>query len=192
MDGMIEKVGIMSKKKRILLLVFIYMFNLAFFFACLLIDRKGMLSTLRYDGRMITINGILLLNVAFSEMCMVMHRYHCKKKTFGSVCIALDKRCMLQNVMFPAIYVLLLFLAFFDTSFGLLFFLFCFLAITVILCGNFSSFLWIAGNDKYYMSEYGEVFYVKNLEIETSRSVITYEDYKGKVCRVKVKKELTW
>lgn len=179
----------MSVKKRMLLLVLCYMLNLSFFCLCLMIDRKGMLSTLRYDGGMVTIICILFLNISFSEMCMMMHRYHGKRKVFGTRCIALNMRCNLQKILFMSFYISLFILSFFDMNFGILFYAFCFLTIVNLFFGNSGRFIWIAENKRYYMTEYGELYLVKNFEAkESGGGVMTYENYRGKECKVRVKK----
>ena len=182
----------MSVKKRILWLVLIYIFNLTFFLLCLTIDRKGLFSTLRFDGGMIAIIGILFLNVSFSEMCMVLRRYYCKRRFLGNVCIALNMRCRLQKILYSVFYLSLLILAFCDTKVGILFCTFCFLAIITLFCGNTGRFLWIVEDMKYYMNECGEVYLVKEFENKVSECVMTYEDYRGKEYKVRIKREITW
>ncbi len=182
----------MSVKRRILVLFLIYISNLMLFLLCLMIDRKGLFSTLRYDVGMIGIISILFLNLSFSEMCMVVHRYHCKKKFFGSVCVALNLRCKLQKIVYPIFYLSLFVLAFYDTKFGILFYIVGILVIITLFCGGSGKFIWIAGDKKYYMNECGEMYLVNEIETKGAESVMTYTDYRGKECKAKIKREITW
>lgn len=181
----------MSVKRRILVLFLIYISNLMFFLLCLAIDRKGLFSTLHYDVGMIRIISILFLNLSFPEMCMVIHRHYCKKKFYGSVCIALNMRCKLQKIVYPIFYLSLFVLAFYDTKFGILFYMFGILIVITLFCGGAGKFLWIAGDKKYYMNECGEMYLVNEVGTKVSESVITYTDYRGKECKVRIKREIT-
>jgi len=181
----------MSVKRRIAILFLIYIFNLMFFLLCLTIDRKGMFLTLRYDVGMLGIISILFLNLSFSEMCMVVHRYHCKK-FFGNACIALNLRYKLQKIVYPIFYLSLFALVFYDTKFGILFYIVGILIVITLFCGGAGKFIWIAGDKKYYMNERGEMYLVNEIETKGAESVMTYTDYRGKECKAGIKREITW
>lgn len=181
----------MSVKRRILIFFLIYIFNLMFFLLCLAIDRKGLFSTLRYDVGMVGIISILLLNPSFSEMCMVIQRYYCKKFC-GSDGIALNMRCKLQKIVYPFFYFSLLVMGFCDTKLGLLFYMVGILIFITLFCGGTGKFLWIAGDKKYYMNECGEMYLVNEVETNGTESVLIYTDYREKECKVRIRRKITW
>ena len=88
----------MSIKKRSWLMVLFYVLNIGFSLLCLEIASRGYWATLRYDWVNCIQLAVVLLLVSFWEMCGVMHRYHRKKKAFGTECIPLDDRGILQGV----------------------------------------------------------------------------------------------
>jgi len=180
----------MSIKKRIWLMVSLYVLNIGFFLLCLEIASRGYWSTLRYDWvNCIQLAAVLLL-VSFWEMCGVMHRYHRKRKAFGTECIPLDDRGILQGVGTGVFYIAS-FICMFRTSASdacSLLYLFAILYVVVMFVCGAARFLWIDGEARYVVTEIGEVYPLKTLERSLEDCVVSYLNHRKKVKKIRVKR----
>lgn len=180
----------MSIKKRIWLMVSLYVLNIGFSLLCLEIASRGYWSMLRYDWVNCIQLAAMLLLVSFWEMCGVMHLYHRKKNAFGTECIPLDYRGILQGVGTGVFYVVSFIYAFRTSASDAcsLLYLFAVIYVVVMFVCGVARFLWIEGNERYVMTEIGEVYPLKTLERNLEDCIVSYLNHKKKEKTVRVKR----
>lgn len=180
----------MSIKKRIWLMILFYVWNVGFSLLCIEIASRGYWATLRYEWVNCMQLAAMLLLVSFWEMCEVMHRYHRKRNAFGKECIPLDYRETLQGVGLGLFYSLSFICAFRTSASEVCMWLYLFAVIYVVVmfvCGA-ARFLWIEGDERYVVTEIGEVYPLKTVERSREACMVSYLNDKKKEKKIRVKR----